>query len=243
MLISTLIRLILIAIITGFLIAKPEARQIKYFSQQTWTTKETFPVYWALVLLSLVSLILYKILYKNAADTFAFQVISYIMTLFAGFILCFGIRIVIFKRKLSLYVIGLGNVHIFIFVIFILIQYAVLIGLFAGRSIQDYNLFIWSLTYYSVVLVLWPVIEEVLYLGMIFIPTSRKVGLLSGAVLVSLLQTLPHFNHDLAALIKNFALFGLLGCYLYIRTRGILVPLLLHSSANFFALLRDLNFI
>ena len=239
MLISTLLRLIFIAIITVFLVTRSEIRKIGYFSEQSWTVEETFPVYWAFVLLSLISLMFYR----NISDKFVYQVISYMISLLGGFILYVGIKIIISKKKLSLKVIGLKPSYIFWFLTFILIQYIILFAFFSGKAIQDFSLFIWSLAYFSIVLAIWPIIEEFFFLGMLFIPTSRKVGIVTGAVIVSLLQTLVHFNHTAAELAINFVTYGLLACYLYIKTRGVLAPVLLHSLLNFFVLLRDLKFI
>jgi membrane protease YdiL (CAAX protease family) len=75
---------------------------------------------------------------------------------------------------------------------------------------------------------------------MMFIPTSRILGLLNGAVLVSLLRTVIHFGNNLPVLAISFIM-GLLGCYLYIKIKRILVPLLLHSSFNFFVLMQELS--
>jgi len=76
---------------------------------------------------------------------------------------------------------------------------------------------------------------------MMFIPVSRLVGLKAGAVLVSLLRILIHFNYNIQELMTNFALLGLLGCYLYIKTKRIIAPLILHSFINFFVSLREIG--
>jgi len=236
MLIYTIIRLLFISIITFFIATKPEVKEITYFSKQTWNAKETIPFYLGFALLALISFILYK----NVSNYIVYQILTYVISLIAGLILLLSIKLIILKKKISIEVIGLKTSHIFWFIIFFIIQYLILIIFCISKFIQNYNLLIWSLIYFSTVLIIWPTIEVVFFLGMVFIPTSRKVGLLLAAVLISLLQSLYHFNLNAPALIINFLLVGILACYFYLKTKGILVPLLLHSSLNFFILFRDL---
>jgi len=230
-------RLILISAITTLLLTRKDNRQVKYFQQQTWSTREVVPVYWMLVLISLIMLILHNIIPERRL----YQIVSLIITLFVGFILLVAARIIITKKRgLPLYVIGFKTFDVYWFLMLIVIQYITLIAFFYEKVMQDYSLVTWFFVYISIMLVFWPVIEETFYLGMMFIPTSRILGLLNGAVLVSLLRTVIHFGNNLPALAISFIM-GLLGCYLYIKIKRILVPLLLHSSFNFFVLMRELN--
>lgn len=237
MLISASIRLFFVLLITIFLVKKSETKHIDHFSQQTWSVKETLPFYWALIILSLIAFFLFKII----SNYLLHQVLAFSISFFAAFLLFFLIRRLIFRRKLSITVTGLKRSQVFWFIIFLGIQYTILITLFWGKS-NVYAL-IWLLTYLSVDLIIWPVTEEMFFLGMVFIPTSRKVGLIPAAIVVSLLQFLYHFDFNTTALIIAFMIWGLLKCYLYLKTKGILIPLLLHSLLNFFATLRDLHFI
>jgi len=230
-------RLVLISSVTVLLLTRKENQQVTYFPKQTWSAREVVPVYWMLVLISLTMLILYKII----PERHLYQFLSIIITLFTVFILLVAARIIITKKRgLPPYVIGFKASDVYCFVILIVIQYSTLIAFFHEKVMQDYSLVTWFFVYISIMLVFWPVIEETFYLGMIFIPTSRIFGLLNGAVLISLLRTVIHFGNNLPALAISFIM-GLLGCYLYIKIKGILVPLLLHSSFNFFVLIRDLN--
>jgi membrane protease YdiL (CAAX protease family) len=148
------------------------------------------------------------------------------------------------RRLMPLSALGAKSSDIYWILLFNAIQFVVLLILLYDRSsIESYSRVFLLLGYISLALIFWPIIESVLYLGMMFMPTSRIVGLVKGAVLISLLQALSHFNHNSIEMVINFTLFGLLGCYFYIKTKRIIVPLLLHSAINFFVLLHDLKFL
>ena len=136
--------------------------------------------------------------------------------------------------------IGYKNSDAWWFALLVVMEYGMLIAVFHDKALQKPGVAMWFFSYLSIILVFWPLIEEVFYLGMLFIPTTRVVGLIKGAVLVSLLGALIHFGHRAPSLALNF-LMGLLGCYLYVKTRRILVPLLVHSGLNFIMLMRDLT--
>jgi membrane protease YdiL (CAAX protease family) len=202
--------------------------------------RELLPVYWVFVFISIITVILFKTNSLIRLHIF----ISFITTLLAGTVLFFAIKRIMGKRRLiPLNVLGAKSSDIYWILLFITFQFGVmLILLYDTVSIESYSRVFLMLGQISLTLIFWPIIESVLYLGMMFIPASRIVGIVKGAIIISLLQTLSHFNHNPIEMAINFALFGLLGCYLYIKTKRIVIPLLLHSAINFFVLLRDINF-
>jgi membrane protease YdiL (CAAX protease family) len=232
-------KITLILAITILLLIKREGIKVKYFPQQTWSTRDVLPIYLVIVLISLISVILYKTYHGGRLYIFA----SYIFTFLAGSVLFFGAKIIMGKRKvLSLKVIGAKSFDLYWLLILIAIQYSVLsVVLYSGNSVADDSRIFWILGHFSITLIFWPVIESVLYLGMMFIPTIRIVGLVKSAVLISLLQALSHFNYNSTEGVIYFTIFGLLVCYLYIKSKRIVVPLLVHSSINFLVLMRDLK--
>jgi membrane protease YdiL (CAAX protease family) len=163
----------------------------------------------------------------------------------AGFVLFFAISRIICKGRLTpLSVLGAKNSDIYWILLLAAIQFSVIsIFLYDRSSIESYSRIFLLLGHISIALIFWPIIESVLYLGMMLIPTIRIVGIVKGAILISLLQALSHFNHNPFEMVLNFTLFGLLGCCLYLKTKRIIVPLLLHSAINFFVLLHDLKFL
>jgi len=235
-----LTKIILISAITLLLKIKRRNIEVKYFPQQKWSIREVLPVYWVFVFISLISVILYKT--HSSVRLYIFT--SYISTLLAGFVLFFAVKKIMGKRRISsLGVIGAKSSDIYWILLFTTIQFSVLsIILYSRNSIEYDNHVFGMLGHFSITLIFWPIIESVLYLGMMFIPAIRIVGLVKSAVLISLLQALSHFNHSSIEMVINFALFGLMGCYLYIKSKRIIVPLLLHSAINFFVLLRDIKF-
>lgn len=239
MAIGIFVKLVFILTITAFLLTRKENYQAEYFSHQAWTTRDVLPVYWVFIVI-LLSLI---VLFNFNSNRRLYIIISSILTLLAGSILFCAIKILFRKRKItSIEVVGAKSSDLYWLLILIVIQYSILlVFLYSKNSVVDHRRIFWVLGYYAITLVLWPVIESVFYLGMMFIPTSRIVGVIKSAVLISILQSLSHFNYDFPELIKNFAIFGLLGCYLYIKSGRIIVPLLVHSSVNFLALTRDIR--
>jgi membrane protease YdiL (CAAX protease family) len=234
-----LAKITLILAVTILLLIKREVIKVEYFPQQTWSTKDVLPIYLAIVFISLISVILYKTYPGGRLYIFA----SYIFTFLAGSFLFFGAKIIMGKRSVfSLKVIGAKRSDLYWLLILIVIQYSVLSGIFYSRySAADVSRIFWILGHFLITLIFWPVIESVLYLGMMFIPTIRIVGLVKSAVLISLLQALSHFNYNSTEGVVIFTLFGVLGCYLYIKSKRIIVPLLLHSVINFFVILRGIK--
>jgi len=236
MLVSLSIKLVIMALISVFLLFKSGNKQITIFERHDWTVNRILPVYWSLAVLSLVGVIAYWFM----PNKFHHQLLLFPLTIVAGVILFTTLRRVVSKQNGSMKVIGLKKNDIYYFIAVAAIQIVALGVLLHKNSIKFIHI-PFLLSYFSIPLICWPVIEEVYYRGMLYIPTSRKVGLLVGAILISLLQALIHFDQDTPALTINFTVLGLFGCYLYIKTRRIIVPLLLHSSLNFFVLLRDLK--
>jgi len=237
--IGIIVKLGFILAITVFVMMRKENSQIKYFPQQTWTYKEVLPVYWLFIVISLISLFLNKTLLERSHYIFS----TCLITFLTGFILFSAVKIILGKRKVSsIKVIGAKKTDLYWLLILITIQYTILlIYLYSRNSSLNPGLVILNFGYFSITLVFWPVIESVLYLGMMFIPTSRVAGLMRGAILISLLQTLSHFQYNISEMAVNFTIFGLLGCYLYIKSKRIIVPLIIHSSINFLVLIRDIN--
>ena len=187
MAIGILVKLVFISAITILLLMKEENNQVEYFPQQIWSTREVLPVFWGFILISLIWLILYK---TNSEGRF-YIFVSYILTFLAGSILFFVSRIIMGRRRISsLRAIGAKSSDLYWLIILIAIQYSILIVfLYSGNSISEHMRIVWMLGYFSITLVFWPVIESVFYLGMMFIPPSRIVGLIKSAVLISLLYS------------------------------------------------------
>ena len=237
--ISIIAKLVFISAITVLLLIKKDNNQVEYFPQQTWSTREVLPVYWIFIFISLILLIFYK----TYPFGYLYIIALYVSTFLAGSILMFAAKMTLGRRGIkSLKVIGAKSSDLYWLLILIAIQYSILlVSLYNKNFAADQTRIPWILLYFSIILLFWPAIESVFYLGMMLIPTSRIVGLIKSAVLISLLQALSHFNYSSAEVLVNFSIFGLLGCYLYIKSKRIIVPLLVHSSINFLILMRDLK--
>lgn len=241
MYISILLKLLFLASITIFLSTRKDKKNTEYFPKQIWLTKDTLLFYWMFIFISLVSLFLSKTI-PNIHFTI---VVSLILTFLAGSVVFFAINVIIYKKsELSLEVIGAKTSDIYWVLIFIGIQLCVLVGFVLSKQVadNDYSQIFLVFATVPITFIFWPIIEEVFYQGMMFIPTSRIIGLKNSAIIISLLKSLAHFNYGVVELAINFFVFGLLSCYLYIKTRGILAPIILHSSINFLILIRDLKF-
>jgi membrane protease YdiL (CAAX protease family) len=238
--ISIIAKLAFISAITALLLIKKENSRIIYFPQQAWSTREVLPIYWILIFISLILLVLYNTHPSGRLYIFAL----YIFTFLAGAIVFFAAKKIMARRRIMpLKGIGARSSDLYWLLLLIAIQYGILsVFLYSKNFGVNSSSIPLILLHYSIILVFWPVIESVFYLGMMFIPTSRIVGLVKSAILISLLQALSHFNYSSTEVVVNFTIFGLLGCYLYIKSKRIIVPLLMHSSINFLVLIRELKF-
>jgi membrane protease YdiL (CAAX protease family) len=238
--IGVLIKFILILAITVFLLMRKENNQLEHFPQQTWSIKEVLPFYWCLIFI----LIIWLILFETRSDGHRYIIVSYILTFLACSIIFFAVKKITGRRGiLPIKAIGAKSTDLYWLLFLTAIQYSILlVYLYSRNSLSDPLRILYMSGYFSITLLFFPILESVLYFGMMLIPTSRIVGLVKSAVLISLLQALSHFNYSSAEVVINFTIFGLLGCYLYIKSKRIIVPLIVHSSINFLVLIRELKF-
>ncbi len=78
--------------------------------------------------------------------------------------------------------------------------------------------------------VLAPLIEETIFRGLLFGRLTEKWGMIRGMIGSSLIFGLLHFD-PIGAFV-----FGMVACVLYVKTRTLLVPMILHSLYNFLVL-------
>lgn len=233
------VRLAILVIITIFLLKKRQHHNLKQFSYQTWSAKDTLPFYWLLVFISLTGFILYK----AELSTWWQVIVTDVTTLAGSVVLLITIRFLLGEKKKRLpEVIGFNARDVYWFSGLVIVEYVALVAILLGRNGDQYfYALLLPAVYLSMTIIFWPIIEDVFFLGMMFIPVSRTVRLAIGAVLVSLLRTIPHFAQNGPQLLLTFLIFGLLGCYLYIRSGRIVVPLVLHSGINFAVIVRKLG--
>jgi membrane protease YdiL (CAAX protease family) len=237
--IELIARILFLLAITVFLSLKKEQHKVEYFPHQTWSAKKLLPVYWVFILVLSTLFLIHRV---NPNKALYIILSSAFTLLIFSFLIIFLRRISSEITLTSLEIIGAQKSDLYYLLILIIIQNCILIILLLQNNAAfNFHRIIFILGYFSITLVFWPVIESIFYLGMMFIPVSRIVGLIQGAILVSFLQTLSHFSYNLEELVQNFILFGLLGCYLYIKCKRIIVPVLLHSSINFLSLLKDIR--
>ncbi len=84
--------------------------------------------------------------------------------------------------------------------------------------------------YFLVALVLGPVLEEVIYRGMVYSPYRRKYGRAKAVIITSVFFAMAHFA------LPSF-LFSLLLTALYEKTESIIPPIIAHSAHNLLVIL------
>jgi membrane protease YdiL (CAAX protease family) len=235
MLVSLSYKLIIMVFISVFLLCKSENSAITIFEPQNWSILQILPIYWIYAVLSLISVFVYPSLFSKG-----YYQIPIPVAIFSVVILFAIIRHFAEKKSGFLKLVCLNKTHIYYFIAFILLQF-VAVGTLLYKNNIDLTRITYILSFSSVVVVFAPIIEEVYFKGMLFIPTCRKAGIFFGALLISSLQTLVHFTSTLPQLLVIFFILGLLGSYLFIRTRKIIAPLFLHSTFNFIVLMREIN--
>jgi membrane protease YdiL (CAAX protease family) len=89
------------------------------------------------------------------------------------------------------------------------------------------------IVFFSIV-VFPPVLEETLFRGYLFPAFSRRLGVIWGAVISSILFAVAHMQFNVG--IYTFVL-GLLLCFMYLKLKSIIPGVLLHAVNNSMALL------
>lgn len=82
--------------------------------------------------------------------------------------------------------------------------------------------------FYSAVIVA-PIVEEVFFRGFIFNVLKRTSGLLAAACISGLFFAAVHLSLNQTAALT---IFGVVQCFLYVRTKSIIYPILLHMVFN-----------
>jgi membrane protease YdiL (CAAX protease family) len=77
-----------------------------------------------------------------------------------------------------------------------------------------------------------PIFEETIFRGFIFPALSKRVGIIWGAVLSSMLFGIAHGQPNLFV---YTTILGLLLCFMYVRMRSIVPGILLHMLNNYLA--------
>ena len=84
-----------------------------------------------------------------------------------------------------------------------------------------------NLHFFILAVVLAPLVEELVFRGLLFSRLTAKWGMIRAMVVSSLAFGLLHFN-PIGAFV-----FGVVACVLYVRTRTLIVPIVLHALNNF----------
>jgi membrane protease YdiL (CAAX protease family) len=79
-----------------------------------------------------------------------------------------------------------------------------------------------------------PILEETIFRGFMFPALAKRVGVMGGAILSSILFGIAHWQANIG--IYTFVL-GLLLCFMYVRLRSIVPGILLHMLNNYLALI------
>lgn len=230
------IRLVFFFFVSILLLKTKKNKEIKFFREQRWSSKDILPTYLIFTLMPLTVFLLYE---TNFLRVY-YSAFWYIFTLLTGIILFVSvIKIIVRKGNLSVKVIGFELSDIYLFTICNIIIYSIIIFVLASKRPEQFNNVIFLMLNAFMIITFWPIVEDVFYLGMMLIPTSRITGLKCGAILVSLSSVLAHYHYGIANIVMNF-LIVLFTCYLYVRTEKIIFPIMFHSLINSFVLLRDL---
>lgn len=235
---SILIRLMFFLAVSILLLRAKRLKGIDSFHEQTWLGKDILPIYFVFTLTPLIVFIFRR----TSPPGVSYLSLWYAFTLFMTIMLfVLGRTIIIKDRNLSVKVIGLRSSDIYVFILFNLVLYFILFILISDtKNPEAISHVILPMLNAVMIVTIWPALEGLFYLGMMFIPTCRIAGLKLGAILVALSSVLAHYHYGLANIFINL-LIVLFYCYLYFKTKRILFPVLLHSLVNFFILLRDLS--
>lgn len=235
-----LLRLLLFLIVSLILLRGKTTKPLKCFSAQTWKGKDVLPLYLFFMVVPLLGFVLHKSAIR--AHIYYFLWIGLSLVVAMGLVAWFYI-IPIKREKQSIESIGMKLKDGYLLMVINSILLFLILGIIGYNepSVFTYKTAIVMLTAFLVVS-FWPVLEEVFYLGIMYIPLSRILGLLFGAVLVSLSSAFAHYHYDLENILMNSVVMAF-GCFVYVKTRRLIWPIVMHSLLNSFVLLRDLNYI
>lgn len=83
-----------------------------------------------------------------------------------------------------------------------------------------------------------PILEELLFRGILYAPVARKIGAWKAVVLLSLVGGLWHLDHTFAESFGNIVL-SLLLYYTYVKSRSLYPPTIWHVAVNFNSIRSD----
>jgi len=82
-----------------------------------------------------------------------------------------------------------------------------------------------------VTIILAPIVEEIVYRGLLYVPLHRKIGRYGAIILSALVWSYVHHFPSLLAIIGTF-IFGLILGWLYDRSGSLVPPIIFHAFKN-----------
>lgn len=230
-----IIRISINILLSGLLINRKVTRQIGYLDEQNWSISEVLPFYWGTFLLFIVS----SGAFKNN-NTYWIILYDFAISLIYGIIVFIGIKITVINKGLKVNVIGTKNSDFYWIIITFTIQYVIINYYFIAKlfekDLSRFFLLSGSVFFSNI---FYPIVEECLILGLMFVPTCRIAGTPFGIVLISILRASAHFGYNFNQLLYNVIIFGIIGSFLYLKSKRLIAPILYHSWINFFITIRD----
>ena len=218
------------------MLLKREKHQIDLFKGQGWHLREIIPYYVGALLLFYA----FMGISKSAESHLSLLLMNFGQTIIFGVIVGSGLLITLRKVKGKVSVLGVQSADLYWIIICFVLQHGIFTHYFI-RKLGDIDLIRFTLlsAYNFFSNILSPIIEEYLISGLMLIPACKIFGLAAGVISVSILRALTHLNYNSIQLFSNFIVFGIIGSYLYLRTKRLVIPIIYHSLLNFLITLRD----
>lgn len=239
------IKLFIAAIILGLIAKFPGDRpplKEPFFAGQKWTLTDAYKVLAPMCIMLWVTLVLSQIVpYPGPSWQLKLQLITSSIWCIAVYAL---FHFIIFKRyRMDVTVLGLDKakflraailamnivIILFLFSLLLKIDSPAVISIAVDYSKSEMSVFL-LLTF--IIVFISPVLEELLWRGILYAPVARKVGPWQAAALLSLAEGLLHFQGYLPHTIGHF-LSSLLCYYVYKRGKSLYAPIIIHIGYNF----------
>jgi membrane protease YdiL (CAAX protease family) len=234
-----LARLLFFLLASALLINGKGKRLFPRFVNQSWTTRDVLPLY---VLFAFAPLLVFVL--HNAIASVSLYYICWVAVSFAmaTILLVWIYKVLLRKQDETIKAIGINSGDFLLLMLFNIVIYFALISilLLTKKATPGASVFGLVLTSLFMTVTFWPILEDVFYLGILYIPTSRIIGLGYGAVFVSVSCAVSHYHYGLENLMMKGVMMAF-SCYIFVKSERLVFPIGLHSLTNSIVFWRDLN--
>lgn len=237
------VKLLVILIILAIIIRIGDDRPLDqpFFEDQKWRLNDAYKILLPLLALTYLQFILHHTLNRYAPTMSLIFVLLYCAAIYGCYYLfiknVYNVSNTVFGLdKAKFLKSGVFHTNIALILALLAIIFGPKLDVPSAPNRQINLIFIYSMAFLGIFVA--PVLEELLFRGILYQPVARKIGALKAVGLLSLVGGLWHLHYSETDTLRVIIFFTLLYC-IYIRSTSLYGPIIWHMTVNFMGMRSD----